>query len=61
MTRPEYLVHMASEAVILPVDGPHGAREVRISSPGRILWPEPGISKLDLARYIVGVGVTAGE
>ena len=52
---------MASEAVILPVDVPHGAREVRISSPGRILWPEPGISKLDLARYIVGVGVIAGE
>ncbi|MDJ0357546.1 non-homologous end-joining DNA ligase [Paenarthrobacter sp. PH39-S1] len=47
---------MASEAVILPVGGPHGEREVRISSPGRILWPEPGISKLDLARYIVAVG-----
>lgn len=47
---------MASEAVTLTVDGPHGAREVRISSPGRILWPEPGITKLDLARYIVEVG-----
>ncbi len=47
---------MPSEAVILPVDGPHGVREVRISSPGRVLWPEPGITKLDLARYIVEVG-----
>ncbi len=47
---------MASEAIILPVGGPRGEREVRISSPGRILWPEPGISKLDLARYIVDVG-----
>ncbi|MDQ1587043.1 MAG: hypothetical protein QOJ77_208 [Microbacteriaceae bacterium] len=47
---------MASEAVVLTVDGPHGQREVRISSPGRILWPEPGITKLDLANYIVDVG-----
>lgn len=47
---------MASEAVTLTVDGPLGAREVRISSPGRILWPEPGITKLDLARYIAEVG-----
>ncbi|HAM26212.1 MAG TPA: ATP-dependent DNA ligase [Microbacteriaceae bacterium] len=47
---------MASEAVVLTVDGPHGARDVRISSPGRILWPEPGITKLDLARYLVDVG-----
>ncbi|MDQ1580098.1 MAG: hypothetical protein QOD05_873 [Microbacteriaceae bacterium] len=47
---------MASEAVVLTVDGPHGHREVRISSPARILWPEPGITKLDLANYIVDVG-----
>ena len=47
---------MASEAIILPVDGPHGERSVRISSPGRVLWPEIGITKLDLARYIVEVG-----
>ncbi|MBG0740991.1 non-homologous end-joining DNA ligase [Paeniglutamicibacter antarcticus] len=47
---------MASEAVILPVGGPHGEREVRISNPQRILWPEPGISKLDLANYVVAVG-----
>ncbi|TFD81956.1 ATP-dependent DNA ligase [Cryobacterium sp. Sr8] len=47
---------MASEAVVLPVPGPHGGREVRISSPGRVLWPDSGITKLDLARYIVDVG-----
>src|SRR4051812_40049159 len=46
---------MASEAVVLPVPGPHGEREVRISSPGRVLWPELGITKLDLARYTVDV------
>jgi len=47
---------MASEAEILPVDGPSGVRDVRISSPSRVLWPQPGITKLDLARYIVDVG-----
>ena len=43
---------MVSEATTIAV----GAREVRISSPSRLLWPEPGISKLDLAQYIVDVG-----
>ncbi|WP_205786987.1 non-homologous end-joining DNA ligase [Specibacter cremeus] len=43
---------MATEAVMLPV----GDREIRISSPHRVLWPEPGITKLDLARYLVDVG-----
>jgi DNA ligase D len=47
---------MASEAAILQVPGPHGEREVRISSPTRVLWPEPGITKLDLAEYLVAVG-----
>jgi len=47
---------MASEATVLSVDSPNGTREVRISSPSRVLWPEPGITKLDLARYIVEVG-----
>ena len=47
---------MANEAVVLPVPGPHGEREVRISSPNRVLWPELGITKLDLAKYIVAVG-----
>jgi len=43
---------MASEATHLQV----GTHEVRISSPSRVLWPEPGITKLDLAKYIVEVG-----
>ncbi|WP_213816307.1 non-homologous end-joining DNA ligase [Glaciihabitans sp. dw_435] len=47
---------MATEAVVLTVDGPHGEREVRISSPSRVLWPDSGITKLDLANYIIAVG-----
>lgn len=47
---------MASDAVVLEVPGPDGTREVRISSPSRILYPEPGITKLDLAKYLVAVG-----
>jgi DNA ligase D len=47
---------MANDAVVLPVDGPHGERLVRISSPNRVLWPDPGITKLDLAHYMVAVG-----
>jgi DNA ligase D len=47
---------MASEAESLEVAGPSGTRSVRISSPSRILWPEPGITKLDLAKYLVAVG-----
>ncbi|HEY5230691.1 MAG TPA: ATP-dependent DNA ligase, partial [Galbitalea sp.] len=47
---------MASEARILEVPGPSGVREVRISSPDRVLWPEPGITKFALAEYLVAVG-----
>ncbi|UAJ80799.1 non-homologous end-joining DNA ligase [Leifsonia sp. ZF2019] len=47
---------MAGDAVVLTVPGPSGDREVRISSPGRVLWPEPGITKLDLANYLITVG-----
>jgi DNA ligase D len=47
---------MASEATTIEVPGPNGMREMRISSPSRVLWPEPGITKLDLARYLVAVG-----
>jgi len=43
---------MASEATTVQV----GNREVRLSSPSRVLWSEPGITKLDLANYIVEVG-----
>lgn len=47
---------MASEAVMLTVPGPSGDREVRVSSPSRVLWPEVGITKLQYAEYIVAVG-----
>src|SRR4051812_25159573 len=43
---------MASEATTITV----GTHEVRISSPSRVLWPELGITKLDLAKYMVEVG-----
>ena len=43
---------MASEATVLQV----GEREVRISSPSRVLWPDLEITKLDLAKYLVEVG-----
>ena len=46
---------MASEAMTLDVDSPEGTRAVRLSSPSRVLWPEAGITKLDLARYFLAV------
>lgn len=47
---------MATEATTLTVDGPNGPREMRISSPSRVLWPDLGLTKLDLARYVAEVG-----
>jgi DNA ligase D-like protein (predicted polymerase) len=47
---------MASEATTLTVDGPNGPRDMRISSPSRVLWPDAGLTKLDLARYMAEVG-----
>jgi len=47
---------MASPAVMIDVDGPHGPRQVRLSSPDRVLWPQVGVTKHDLARYVVAVG-----
>ncbi|MBN8880776.1 MAG: ATP-dependent DNA ligase, partial [Salana multivorans] len=44
----------ASDAVVLDVDG----REVRVSSPGRVIFetsPEP-ITKLEVAEYALAVG-----
>jgi len=55
-TRPEYRGTMASDAATLDVPGPHGTRQMRVSSPSRVLWPASGITKLDLARYVVEVG-----
>lgn len=39
------------EATTIEVDG----HEVRISSPGKVVFPEPGITKLDLVRYYLAV------
>jgi DNA ligase D len=47
---------MAKEETTLTVKSPQGERDVRLSSPSRIIWPELGLTKLDLARYIVEVG-----
>jgi DNA ligase D len=47
---------MATEATTLEVDGPHGTRSVRISNPSRVVWPEVGLTKLDLAQYLAAVG-----
>ncbi|MCU1438598.1 MAG: hypothetical protein JWP66_1685 [Naasia sp.] len=47
---------MASEATTLTVPGPDGPREMRISSPSRLVWPAAGVSKLELAEYVVAVG-----
>lgn len=47
---------MVREAATVTVNSPQGTRELRVSSPGRVLWPALGLTKLDLARYIVDVG-----
>ncbi|MGN6125696.1 MAG: ATP-dependent DNA ligase, partial [Humibacter sp.] len=44
-----------ADDITLEVDGPNGSRSVRISHPERVVYPEPGITKLDLARYILAV------
>ena len=52
-----YAGDMAADATVLEVPGPDGVtRAVRISSPTRVLWPDAGITKLDLATYLVAVG-----
>jgi len=44
---------MASSATVLQVPGPEGVvRDVRISSPDRVMWPDAGITKWDLATYV---------
>ncbi len=44
------------DAQVLEVDGPHGPRQVRLSSPDRVMWPDAGITKGDLAAYVVAAG-----
>lgn len=44
---------MASERITLTVAGPDGDREVGLSSPNRVLWPELGITKREYAEYML--------
>lgn len=39
------------DAELLEIDG----REVRISNPAKVVFPEPGLTKLDLVRYYLAV------
>ncbi|MBD8023648.1 non-homologous end-joining DNA ligase [Microbacterium gallinarum] len=46
---------MASERITLTIPGPDGDREVGLSSPNRVIWPELGITKHELAEYLLAV------
>lgn len=46
---------MASERITLTIPGPDGDREVGLSNPNRVLWPELGITKHELAEYAIAV------
>ncbi len=46
---------MASPRITLTVPGPDGDREVALSSPDRVIWPEVGITKRELAEYLIAV------
>ncbi|MCK6209522.1 non-homologous end-joining DNA ligase [Georgenia sp. EYE_87] len=47
---------MASSARVMEVPGPDGPRQVRVSSPDRVMWPDDGVTKWELAQYVVSVG-----
>ncbi len=40
----------------IEVPGPDGVRAVRLSSADRVLWPKLGVTKGELARYVLDVG-----
>lgn len=46
---------MSAKPLVLEVASPEGVREVRVSSPERVMWPDAGITKGDLAAYAVAV------
>ena len=47
---------MASSAKVLQVAAPDGTvRDVRVSSPDRVMWQDAGITKWDLATYVASV------
>jgi bifunctional non-homologous end joining protein LigD len=43
---------VAEEAEVLEVEG----REIRVTNPGKVYFPKPGVTKLDVVRYFVDVG-----
>ncbi len=48
---------MAASATTLSVTAPDGTeRAVRVSSPDRVMWPGDGVTKRELAEYVVAVG-----
>ena len=46
---------MASERIALAVPGPDGERTVSLSSPNRVIFPAAGITKRELAEYMMMV------
>lgn len=46
---------MASERVTLTVVDPDAEREVVLSSPDKVIWPDVGITKAELAEYFQAV------
>jgi len=52
---------MASERVTLTISDPEGEREIDLSSPNKVIWPDPstgsgsGITKAELAEYFQSV------
>lgn len=43
---------MASERITLTVSDHDGDREISLSSPNRVVWPEAGITKAEYAEYV---------
>ncbi|MGW8481816.1 non-homologous end-joining DNA ligase [Microbacterium sp. NPDC055903] len=43
---------MASERVTLTVADPDETRSIALSSPNRLVWPDAGITKAELAEYV---------
>lgn len=44
-----------ADADVLKIDGPDGVREVKLSSPDKVFWPDAGITKRGLVDYLLAV------